>query len=76
MANAYKIIPYWTAFLHNIKSFRKNSGIQLNKSILVVEQNSYLTKIVIAYFIYNLDNWPRNSLNKFRLKNAFLVQLI
>ena len=44
--------------------------MQLCESALVVEQKNYLTKIVNACIVYDLDNWPRNRLNKSILKNC------
>ena len=29
-----------------------------------------MTKIVIAYIVYDLDDWPRNSTNNFKFKNC------
>ena len=34
--------------------------IKFNKSVLIVEQNNYTTKIINASIVYDLDNWPRN----------------
>ena len=44
-------------------------GIQFNNSVLVVEQN-YATKIVNAYIVYDLDDWPKNPKRNFKLKNC------
>ena len=41
------------------------------KSILVVEQNNYVTEIVYACIVYHLDDSPKSSLNNFALKNCF-----
>ena len=41
-----------------------------------LEQKNYLTKVVNAYIVYDLDAWPRNAANNFKLKIASLVQLI
>ena len=35
---------------------------------MAVQQNNYLTKIVNVYIVYDLDAWPRNPTNNFRLK--------
>ena len=58
-----KLTPLSTAFLHNVRLFGYKIGIQFNKSVLVVEQNNYATKIVNAYIVYNLDDWPKFLLN-------------
>ena len=43
-------------------------GIEFNKDPLVVEKNSYLTKIVNVYIVYN--SWPRNLTNNSKFKNC------
>ena len=43
-----KLTPLHTTFLHNIKLSGYRIGIQFNKTILVLEQNNYPTKIVNA----------------------------
>ena len=41
----------------------------MTKKVLVVDKKSMLkTKILNAYFAYELDAWPRNLLNRFILK--------
>ena len=52
-----------TAFLHNGRLSGYKIGIQFNKSVLVVEQNNYATKIVNAYIVYDLDDWSNFLLN-------------
>ena len=49
--------PLHIAFFHNIKLSRYRIGIQLDNSVLVVEQNNNTTKIVSAYVAYDLDTW-------------------
>ena len=44
--------------------------IKFDKDPLVVEQNNYATKIVNAYIVYDLDAWPNNPLNNFKLKSC------
>ena len=44
-------------------------GIKFDKDPLAVEQNNYLTKIIIVYIIYYLAAWPRNPTNNFKFKN-------
>ena len=45
-------------------------GIKFEKDPLAIEQNSYLTKIVNVYIVYDLDAWPRNPTNNFKFKNC------
>ena len=45
-------------------------AISLNNIPLVVEQNSYVTKIVNAYIAYGLNNWPKLLLRNFTLRNS------
>ena len=35
-----------------------------------MEQNNYSIKIINVYIFYDLDNWPKNSLGSFTLKNC------
>ena len=43
---------------------------KFDKDPLAVVQNNYLTKIVIVYIVYDLDDWPRNPTNNFKFKNS------
>ena len=52
----------YAAFLHDIKLFKCKIWISFTKSVLVVEDNNYPTKIVNAYIVYELDNLPEISL--------------
>ena len=45
-------------------------GIKFDKDPLAVEQNSYLSKLVNVYIVYDLDAWPRNPTNNFKLENC------
>ena len=65
-----KFRPLHGAILSNRKLFEYKIGIKFNSTPSVVEQNNYTTKIVNAYIVYELDNWPRNPLNNFTLKNC------
>ena len=47
-----KLTPLYTVFLHNIKLSGNKIGIQLNKCVLAVEQNSYVSKTVNAYIVW------------------------
>ena len=57
------------AFSHNIKYFGYKIGIQFNNTSSFLEQKNYVTKIVNAYIIYDLDNWPNKFLRNFTLKD-------
>ena len=65
-----KLKPLYTAFLHSIRFPEYRMGIKFDKDPLAVERNSYGTKIVKAYIVYDLDAWPNNSLNKFKLQHC------
>ena len=58
------------AFLPNVKYFGNKIGIQFNNTLLIIEQNNYVTRIVNIYIVYDLENWPKNSLRNFTLKNC------
>ena len=45
-------------------------GVKFDKDPLAVEQNNYLTKVVNAYIVYDLDAWPLNPSSIFKLKNC------
>ena len=45
-------------------------GVKFDKNLLALEQHNYTTKIVTAYIVYDLDNWPKNQTNNFRFKNS------
>ena len=65
-----KLIALHGDFLPNIKYFRNKIGIQFNSIPLFIEQNNYATKIVKVYIVYDLDNWAKNRLRNFTLKNC------
>ena len=48
-------------------TFKYKIRIQFNKNVLVVEQNNYTTKFANAYTAYDLHDWPKISLNNFKL---------
>ena len=56
--------------MHNVKPSEYEIGIQLNKDALVAQENNYATKIVNAYIVCDLDDWPINTLNNFTLRNC------
>ena len=66
------LFPLYGVFLPNIKYLGYKTGIQFNNTPLVLEQNSYTTKTVNAYIVYDLDNWPKILPKKFTLKNCLL----
>ena len=45
--------------------------MQFNYTPLVAGQFNRTTNIVSAYIVYELDNWARNCLSNFTLKNCF-----
>ena len=45
-------------------------GIKFNKDPLAVEQNNYLTKILIFNIVYDLAAWSKNPSNNFKFKNC------
>ena len=65
-----KLLPLYGALLPNIKYFVPKIAIQFSNTLLVVEQNSYTTKIVNAYIVYDLDNWTKIPLRNSRLKSC------
>ena len=65
-----KLTPVNTAFLHKVKISWYKMGIQFNKSILVVEQNKYKTKVANAYAVYDLDDWSKIPLINSTLRNC------
>ena len=71
MVHTSKLKPLYTAFLHSIKLFGYRSRIQLDNSVLVAEQQNFATKIINAYIVCNLDNWPKIPFSNFKLKNFF-----
>ena len=54
-----KLFPLHGPFLPDIKYVRYKIGMELNNTLLVVEQCNYATKIVNTYIVYDLDNWPK-----------------
>ena len=44
--------------------------IKFDKDTLAVEPNNYLRKIVVVYFAYDLDAWPRYPINNFKFRNC------
>ena len=65
----YKLKPLYTDFLHSIKLSEYRIGIKFDKDPLTREQNNYKTEIVNAYIVLELDTWPNDPLNNFRLNN-------
>ena len=57
-AYAFKLNLLCTVVLYNIKRFVYKIGMQFNKSVLVLEQSNYPTKIVNTYIVYDLNDWP------------------
>ena len=61
------------SFLHKIKFSGYKIGIKFDKEPLVVEQNNYVTKIVNAYIVHNLDDQPKNQSNNFKISFLFFL---
>ena len=68
-----KFKPLYTAFLHNIKLSEYEVGKKFDKVPSAEEQNNYATKIVNAYIVCDLNAWPGNPTNSFKLKNCLVV---
>ena len=56
--------------MHSIKLSDCKIGIIFDKDPLAIEQNNYLSKIVNTSIVYDLDTWPRNPTNNFKLKDC------
>ena len=56
--------------MHSIKAFVYRIEIKFDKDPLAIEQNNYLTKIVVVYIVFGLDGWPRSPTNNFKFKNC------
>ena len=65
-----RLKPLFITFLNSIKLSGDRMGIKLDKDPSAVQQNNYTTKIVNAYIVCDLDAWPNNPLNNFKLKNC------
>ena len=72
----YLILNLCHYFVYSIKLSGYRIGKKFDKDPLAVEQNNYLTKIVNVYIVYDLDAWPRNPTNNFKLRITYLEQLI
>ena len=66
-------LSLYTSLLHSIKRFGYRMGLKLYKESLVVERNSYTTKVLNGYIIYESDTWAKVSLNNFALTNCLFV---
>ena len=55
--------------MQNIKYFEHQIGLQFNDSMFVFKK---MLNYVNAYIVYGLDNWSRNPLNNFTLKNCLV----
>ena len=58
-------------FLPYVKYFGNKIGIHLNNTLLVIEQINYAKRVVNVYIVYDFDNWSKNLLRNFTLKNCF-----
>ena len=66
-------LPLHGAFMCNIKQFGYEIGLQFNDAPLVIDQNSFTTRILNAYILYDLEKQPKITLKNFTLKIACLV---
>ena len=67
-----KLIPIKNDYFPNIKYFEHKIEIRFNYTPLIVEQNSYTTKTVNVYIVYDLDDSPENSNQKLYNKKLFV----
>ena len=67
-----KLIPIKNDYFPNIKYFEHKIEIRFNYTPLIVEQNSYTTKTVNVYIVYDLDYLPENSNQKLYNKKLFV----
>ena len=58
---SYIISPQYIHFLHYIKLFGCEIGIKFNREHLVVEQNSYASKIANAYVFLKIKYMAKKS---------------
>ena len=63
-------IVYILYTLHSIKRSEYRIVITFDKDPLAVEQNNYLTKIVIIYTLFDLDDQQKSPTNNFKFKNC------
>ena len=75
-ADAATFKPSYTKLLHSINLSWYRVGIEFNKDPLAVEQNNYAIKIVNGNNVYDLDAWPKNSLNNFNFKNSLATNIV
>ena len=47
--------------------YEQKTALRFNNSILTITQNIYKIKIVTVYIVNDLDHWPENLLDNFRL---------
>ena len=71
MINILQNFSHCTVFHQSEKYFDRKIGLLLNHSILVVEQNNYVKKIINVHI--DLDNWPINLLSNFVLQIACMM---
>ena len=71
--NSSTLSQQYTHLLHIIRFCGYKIGIKYNRGSLVVEKNSWATKIVNDYIVYELNTWPKNPLDNFTLKNCLIV---
>ena len=68
-------MSFWHFFNHQIEGSKSNLSSKKNGGIYMGTVY-YLTKIVNIYIVYDLDAWPRNPINNFKLRITYLEQLM
>ena len=68
--NTTNLKPLHGAFLPQLRYDARKICVHVTKSPLVVEQNNHSTKIINAYIVYDLNDWPKVLLRNVTLKNC------
>ena len=66
-------LSHYYGLLTQQKTFWIQNRKKIDKDPLTAEQNNYLSKIVNAYIVHDLDAWPRKLTNNFKFKNCLFV---
>ena len=51
-------------------------GMKFDKYPLAVEKNTYPTKIVHSYIVYELNAYPKVPLKKFKVKKILVIIIL
>ena len=65
-----KLKPLFTVFFNSITLSEYKIGIKFDKDPLALDQNNHLIKIVNVFIVYDLDAWPKNPTDNFKIKNC------